>query len=332
MLTTVASGRVYDYSYCIGAYGMAGQAFGTPYDFALGRNGHVYVVNRGAEGLGQRVTMCTVDHEFLGAFGSYGSGEGQFIWPNSLELDREENVYISDDYLNRISVYDKEGTYLSHWGQSGSGEGELRGPAGIAFDSYDNLYVVDCHNSRVQKFTQEGKFLGHWGRQGSNDGEFNLPWGICLDRESNVYVADWKNNRVQKFSPDGQMLVKFEGSLGGVGDLQRPTGVAVDSDGDVYVTDWGNERLQVYAPDGSFIASLVGDAQQPSPWAETWLEASPSVVKARRRVNLEPEWRFGRPVAVNVDDQDRIFVLESWRGRIQVYNKDKEYEDFPLSL
>ena len=37
------------------------------------------------------------------------------------------------------------------------------------------------------------------------------------------------------------------------------------------------------------------------------------MVKARRRVNLEPEWRFRRPVAVNVDAHDRIFVLESAR-------------------
>ena len=332
MLTTVASGRVYHYNYCIGAYGTSGRTFQNAYDFALGSGGNIYVINRGAEGIGQRVTMLTLDHDYLGQFGSYGYDEGQFIWPNSIDLDIQGNVYVSDDYLNRISIYDKEGAFLSHWGQSGSGEGELNGASGIAFDPDDNLYVVDCNNNRVQKFTEDGKFLGQWGSPGSADGEFNLPWGICLDQESNVYVADWRNNRVQKFSPDGKMLVKFEGSLSGTGALDHPTGVAVDSEGDVYVTDWGNERVQVYAPDGSFVTSLVGDAQEPSPWAEVWLEASPAVVKARRRVNLEPEWRFGRPVAVNVDDQDRVIVLESWRGRIQVYDKDKDYEDFALSL
>jgi hypothetical protein len=49
-------------------------------------------------------------------------------------------------------------------------------------------------------------------------------------------------------------------------------------------------------------------------------------------VNLEPEWRFGRPVAVNVDAEDRIFVLESARGRIQVYSKEKDFEEAPLNL
>ena len=147
-----------------------------------------------------------------------------------------------------------------------------------------------------------------------------------------MYVADWKNNRVQKFSPDGRFLGKFGASDAGVGALSRPTGVAIDSQGDVYVTDWGNHRVQVYGPDGTFITSLVGDAQQPSPWAQTYIEANPDIVKARRRVNLEPEWRFRRPVAVNVDQEDRIFVLEAARHRIQVYTKDKAYEEHNLNL
>ena len=69
--------------------------------------------------------------------------------------------------------------------------------------------------------------------------------------------------------------------------------------GDAYVTDWYHHRLQVFTPDGAFVASLVGDAQQISPWAQTYIEANPDILKARRRVNLEPEWRFRRPVAVN---------------------------------
>ena len=59
---------------------------------------------------------------------------------------------------------------------------------------------------------------------------------------------------------------------------------------------------------------------------------NPGIAKARRRVDLEPEWRFRRPVAVNVDGQDGIFVLESARHRIQVYDKAKEYEEAPINL
>ena len=332
MLTTVAAGRVFDYSYCIGMYGMSGQGFWSPQDFALAGD-TMYVLSRGAEELGQRVSRVTLDHQFLGQFGAFGRGDGQFVWPRSIALDDDGNVYASDDFLNRVSVFDSEGTFLSCWGEAGDDKGRLNGPCGLAFDGEGNILVVDSLNHRVQRFTAEGKFLGKFGQSGDADGEFNLPWGICLDDAGNVYVADWKNNRVQKFDPDGNFLLKFEAAAtSGVGDLHGPTGVAVDSEGDVYVTDWGNHRLQVYAPDGRFIATLVGDAQQPSPWTQTYIDANPDIVKARRRVDLEPEWRFRRPVAVREDENDRIFVLESNRHRIQVYDKVKDYEEHPLNL
>jgi DNA-binding beta-propeller fold protein YncE len=137
---------------------------------------------------------------------------------------------------------------------------------------------------------------------------------------------------VQKFSSQGQYLAQFKEDANGVGELSRPSGVAVDSAGDVYITDWGNHVVQIYAPDGSFITSLVGDAQTPSPWVQTYLEANPEIIKQRRRVNLEPEWRFRRPVAINVDADDQIYVLESVRHRFQVYQKEKEYEEAALNL
>ena len=332
MLTTVAAGRVFDYSYCIGMYGMSGQGFWSPQDFALAGD-TMYVISRGAEELGQRVSRVTLDHRFLGQFGAFGRGDGQFVWPRSITLDDEGNVYASDDFLNRVSIFDPEGTFVSCWGEDGAGEGQLSGPCGMAFDADGNMLVVDSQNHRVQKFTKEGKFLGSFGKHGDGDGKFNLPWGVCVDDAGSIYVADWKNNRVQKFDTDGNFVQKFEASAtSGAGDLRGPTGVAVDSEGDVYVTDWGNHRLQVYAPDGRFITSLVGDAQQPSPWTQTYIDANPDIVKARRRVNLEPEWRFRRPVSVRVDENDRIFVLEANRHRIQVYDKVKDYEEHPLNL
>ena len=156
MLTTVAAGRVFDYSYCIGMYGMSGQGFWAPQDFVLGEGDLIYVINRGVEEIGQRITRVTRDHQFLGQFGGFGRGDGQFIWPRSIDLDSEGNVYTSDDYLHRISVFDKDGGFLSSWGAAGNGEGELDGPSGIALDGDDNIFVVDSANNRIQKFTKDG--------------------------------------------------------------------------------------------------------------------------------------------------------------------------------
>ena len=47
---------------------------------------------------------------------------------------------------------------------------------------------------------------------------------------------------------------------------------------------------------------------------------------------MEPELRFRRPVAVNEDTNDRIFVLETAGHRLQVYDKVKDYEKDSLDL
>ena len=332
MLTTVAAGRVFDYSHCIGMYSQSGQGFWTPQDFVLGKNGRIYVLSRGVEQLGQRVSKINFDSEFQGQFGSFGGEDGRFMWPRSIDTDQDGRVYVSDEYLNRISVFDAEGAFRYHFGRSGSEVGSLNGPSGVAFDSKDTIWVVDSMNHRVQNFSVIGEFRSGFGQQGSADADLEMPWGLCIDKNDDIYVADWGNNRVQKFSPAGELMVKFEASSNGVGDLKGPSGVAVDSDGDVYVTDWGNHRVQIYDADGRYITMLVGDAQEPSPWTQTYINANPEIIKARRRADMEPEWRFRRPVAVNVDTDDRIIVLESYRHRLQIYNKLKDYEEHSLNL
>ena len=332
MLTTVAAGRVYDYSYCIGMYSQSGRGFWTPQDFVLGKNGRIYVLSRGAEQLGQRVSKINFDSEFQGQFGSFGGEDGRFMWPRSIDLDHSGRVYVTDEYLNRVSIFDAEGAFRYHFGRTGSEDGQINGPSGIAFDSQDTVWVVDSMNHRVQNFSQIGEFRSCFGSQGDGQGQFEMPWGICIDGNDDIYVADWGNNRVQKFSPQGDLLQTFQEAGNGVGSLKGPSGVAVDSDGDVYVTDWGNHRLQIYDSEGRYITALVGDAQEPSAWTQTYLDANPEIVKARRRADLEPEWRFHRPVAVNVDSEGRVMVLESYRHRLQIYNKLKDYEEHSLNL
>ena len=339
MLTTMAFGRVFDYNYCIGVSAqMGGQGFDRPVDMALGANGVMYVLSRGEVTWYQRVTKLTTNHEYICDIGGSASDDpvlgkaaantdGRFMWPSALEIDRDENVYVSDDYYHRISIFDKDGKYLGKWGTFGSGDGEIDSPSGLAFDKVENLFLVDAKNARVQIFTKEGKFLGKWGSPGSDEGQLHLPWGICIDPEDNVFIADWGNRRVQKFTPDGKHLTTFGAPGSGSGALTRPTGVAVDSEGDVYVTDWNANKLLIYAPDGMYLTALVGDAQQPSPWAQTVLDANGPVRLARRMTDMSLEWAFEGPSSVVIDHQDRIYVTEQARNRIQVYDKLKDFAE-----
>ncbi len=342
MLTHVAAGRVFDFSHAVGRGAASGLGFRMAVALAAGEGDAIYVLNRGWEQItnvpwnqtltGSRVSKLTIgtvpgDEEVVSDFSRPGDGPGELIWPAGLALDSQENVYITDEWLNRVSVFDKDGNFLHQWGSAGSGDGEFNGPSGIAIDQQDALYIVDSRNHRVQKLTKDGGFLAQWGRLGSTAGQFNTPWGLTLDQQGQVYVADHKNHRVQKFTPDGAFVTQF-GSYGtGKGQLNRPSDVAVDPEGDVYVCDWANHRVQVFGPDGTFVTSLLGDAQELSKWAKMTLQASPDSLRRRREVrSLECEWRFALPTALIFEAQHgRLIVSDTQRHRLQIYNKLKDY-------
>lgn len=179
MLTTLIGFR---YSHTIGLLAQSGRGFSLPVDCVLGPDGVMYVLNRGnAVQRSTHVTICTVDGDYRADFGSYGTGDGQFIWPSGIAVDRQGYVYVSSESEHRIQKFSPTGAFVSTWGVMGSGDGELNAPAGLAFDEDDDLYVVAHLNHRIQKFTKDGKFLLHWGTKGEAEGQFNLPWGLGLD-------------------------------------------------------------------------------------------------------------------------------------------------------
>ena len=330
-MTTEISHINVQYSKTIGRGEQFGPGFTYPIFVARGKEGMMYVLCRSSEYRpeGTRVTVCTTDEEFISTFArgvaqqgphEYNFDDGSLVWPTCIALDSEENLFISDEWLNRISSFTKDGEYLGKWEERpGTGDGELDRPSGMAFDAEENLYIVDSGNNRVQKFTKDGKFLMKFGTAGSGDGEFDMPWGITIDSHGDIYIADWRNDRIQKFSPDGQFIMKFGTSGSGEGEFDRPTGVAVDRDGVIYVADWLNNRLQIFDERGNFVDAKTGEAGI-SKWGKDKLDANAEMWGERDRAQgLEREKDFWGPTGVTVDDNGDIFVPESARNRIQVY-------------
>ena len=341
MATTLQGGH--RYSHTLGRYAQIGRGFKNPVDMAVGPHGMLYVLNRAGSDIAirmpyKRVTMCTVDADYHGDFSSGGEGDGQLMWPAAIAVDDAGQLYISDEALQRISIFSPQGQFLGKWGVPGHGPGEFDRPAGIAFDREGHLLVVDGNNHRIQRYTSDGHFLGAWGRAGQEPGAFNMPWGIAVDQHGDVYVADWRNDRIQKFDPAGTFLTSFGTPGQGPGALHRPSSVAVAPVGILYVADWGNERVQILAPDGTWLATLRGEADL-STWAESYFVANPDELAERQQADMEPalpatvaddrheesahiEKLFWGPIAVKLDAQGRLYVVESCRHRIQVYCRD----------
>ena len=337
MVTTEIAPITFQYSHTIGRQeNRSGSGFFYPVAITRDADNRLYVLSRGSETPAffpcKRVTVFTVDEELVREFGQKVPPEeaddsapaGTFMWPTAVAVDSAGNAYVADEWLNRITIFDREGECVGKWGTLGDGDGEFNRPAGLAFDAADNLYLVDSANHRVQVFTKEGKFLSQWGGQGDGEGQFSYPWGIEIDRHGDVYVADWRNDRIQKFAPDGRFLMQFGASGQGDGEFFRPTGVAVDPEGIIYVTDFKNDRLQVFDAEGGFIAKLTGEATL-SKWGRERVQLDPTIVRGRELAQglQEREKLFHGPIAVEVDDAGRVFVVECSRQRLQVFRKQK---------
>lgn len=337
-MVTTSTSRV-EYLKTIGLTnnGDNGRGFANPYSLATSKDGRIFVLNRCDSFLSsvQRIAVVTIDDKHLLDFSKgHGSDEGQFIQPVGIAFDSKDRLHVTDEYNNRVVVFDSDGKYLHQWGTFGNEHDQLNGSSGIAIDTDDNIYIVNQYSNKINKFTSSGKYITHWGETGNADGQFNMPWGVDVSPNGHVYVADWRNDRIQKFTSDGEFLNSFGKSGTRPGEFHRPSGVVVDSDDNIYVTDWGNERLQVLNSDGTPRQVLRGQATL-SQWAIEFFASNPDEQTTRDMSNLTPdlpphlntpydissqiEQYFWGPVALHLDKNGRLYVVESSRHRFQVY-------------
>ena len=93
---------------------------------------------------------------FMASFGSYGSGAGEFMWPDSVAVDPTTGMIAVLDWGNhRVQVFYPNATFAFEIGARGQGPGEFFYPNGIAFGRDGTLIVADAGNHRVQMFRIE---------------------------------------------------------------------------------------------------------------------------------------------------------------------------------
>jgi DNA-binding beta-propeller fold protein YncE len=125
-------------------------------------DGSVYVTDVG----NNRVQKFDAAGNFLLAFGSSGTANGQFDRPDGVAVDPSSgSVYVVDGGNNRVQKFDAAGNFLLAFGSSGTGDGQFeffRSPFGleggeVAVDSTGDVYVLQRFD-RVQRFDSAGNF------------------------------------------------------------------------------------------------------------------------------------------------------------------------------
>jgi len=181
----------------------AGMKFGRVSAVSTDADGNVYVFKR------DDATDPLVVFDSRGTY-LRSWGKGMFGRPHGLRVDRDGNVWVTDDAGHQVFKFTREGKQLLALGvkgMAGRDEKTFNRPTDLAWDSQRNLYVSDGYaNTRVVKFDRTGKYLTAWGTPGDQPGQFRVPHAIAVDSKDRVYVSDRENNRIQIFDVNGTLL------------------------------------------------------------------------------------------------------------------------------
>src|SRR6476469_1955699 len=97
-------------------------------------------------------------------------GKGLFASAHGLRVDRDDNVWVTDNMNHTVLKLSSDGKVLLTLGvrnRPGDDERHFNRPTDVAFARNGDFYVSDGYgNSRVVKFDRDGKFLLSWGSKG----------------------------------------------------------------------------------------------------------------------------------------------------------------------
>lgn len=260
------------------------------------------------------------------AFGSMGTGRGQFNGIAALCLAEDGRLAVADSANNRVQVL------LPHFPESEKVlppartlprlvmESPISMPASskdVAVGDNGVIFVFDSEKAELVAFNRRGTLKFNVKTE-AGTGNARIAGG-----KGRVYVSSSATNTVYVFNQeDGKFLFKFGGRGKATGQFNSPSGMAVGDK--LFVADTGNNRVQVFSPDGVYLRVLgneEGGVKNPS---DVTIGRDGMIYVAdngngrilRFKPNLQLDGVIGEKgtfkdiVAIRVDEDGRIFVLE----------------------
>ena len=303
-----------------------------PYGVAVDGTGNLYIADTNSDRIRKVDSTGTITT--IAGTGERGfSGDGgpatqaSLNSPFGVAVDGAGNLYIADQYNNRIRRVDSTGTITTIAGTEERGFGGDGGPAtqaplflptGVAVDGEGNLYIADQYNHRIRRVDSTGTITtiaGTGERRFGGDGgpairaQLDAPSGVAVDGAGNLYIADASNHRIRKVDSIGTITTiagTGEQGFGGNGGsasqahLFFPTGVAVDGAGNLYIADVGNHRIRKVDSTGT-ITTFAGTGERGfggpgGPAVQAQLDA---------------------PSGVAVDEAGNLYIADQYNNRIR---------------
>jgi DNA-binding beta-propeller fold protein YncE len=218
--------------------------------------------------------------------------------PLSVAVDRDGSIYVLERRSSSVLVFDRAEKYQRVISLKSV---SVLSPTSMLIDRNKGLmYVSDAATRKIVVTDLQGIFVRSI--DGANDPErqFNLPIAMALNSKGNLVVADAFNVSIQTFDPTGRFLGKFGQRGDSAGSFQLIKSLAVDSSDNIYVVDGRAHNISIFNEHGELLFVFGG------------FYASLETGK------LAPGG-FAIPVGIDIDSNDKIFVVDQMNTRVQVF-------------
>jgi len=288
--------------------------------------------------------------------GGAGTGASLLNFPFGFYLDKNDTVYVTDFYNNRVQKWApgaSAGITVAGTGVAGSADSQLYNPVDVYLDSAKNIFVLDYFNNRAQKFlhgaTHASTVAGICCTTGSTDSTLDFPTHIYVDKRDTVYICDGNNFRIIKWAPGADSgKVAAGGTYGTLADeLNTPLGMYIDTARNIYIADTYNNRVQKWKDGGSSGVSIAGSlfsgigANQLSNPAGVYVDGNSTLYIADAGNNRIMKWAnamtpvniagsivgdtgiadslLNYPTNIYLDPRGNLFVSDAVNNRIQKF-------------
>ncbi len=288
-----------------------------PTDFALLDDGFIYILDTG----NKRVVVSTMDAQLVTTF-----GEGILKSPRGIYVTKDHTCYIADRDAKSIFVFDADGQLINTYTKPDSamyGESMEFLPLKIVVNSFGTMYVVcESNTNGIVEISpvDGGTFLGYFGTNSTKASLWTIIWRALLSDAARAKMISNAPATPDNLAIDEKGIIytvtrgeKAESlkrlNIAGVNMIEPktfedlPAAVTAGNHDNAFVVSQ-NGYIYEYNNDGDllFVFGGADDGEQ--------------------RIGLSTKVE-----AIQVGADDKIYVLDSDKAQIQIY-ESTEFTDY----
>ena len=153
------------------------------------------------------IKMYSLNGGYIGGFGGYGTGDGQFYSPRSCCTDGKGRVLIADQYNKRIQIFSSKGQFIQ---------------------------TFPCSSNHIAVYSRDGSQIETY----NLGGNLKYPTGIYIDGEGNRFIASNGSDYVHIADSKGTLICSRN--------VNYAYKATTDKNGTVYVAEVSNKRISLY--------------------------------------------------------------------------------------